>query len=61
MSCLSIQVPQASVANESVETGELPHCRESKSHFVVDARPSKGMHIKLQAVGMPQSGDGQFH
>ena len=48
-------MPQASVIDEPVETGELSRYYKPENHSFADAEPSKGMHIELRVEGISQS------
>jgi hypothetical protein len=52
MSCPFTQVPQASVVDETAETGKFPRYCELENHSFTDAGPSKGMYIELRAEGI---------
>ncbi len=53
-SCPSTQAPQASAVDEPIETSKLYRHYRIESHSFVDAEPSRGMHIELQAEGISE-------
>jgi hypothetical protein len=59
-SCLSTQVPQASIVDEPVEIGRLPRRRKPESHSFADAEPSRGMRIELRAEDISEHDYSQF-
>jgi len=50
--CPSTQAPQASAVDELAEIGGFPRRRKPENHSFVDAGPSKGIHIEVQAEGI---------